>query len=87
MRIPGPEISSDPFMELEGRRAICKVDGQQIRGSLISVRDGFLTFARRPYQTQDNLEQVRNFQHNRGAAAHFPLTENHKDVLEVNVYA
>lgn len=39
MRLP----PSDPFMELEGRRVICKVDGQQIRGRLISVRDGFLT--------------------------------------------
>jgi len=29
-------------MELEGRRVICKVDGQQIRGRLISCRDGFL---------------------------------------------
>jgi hypothetical protein len=43
MRLPAPEISSDPFMELEGRRVICKVDGQQIRGRLISCRDGFLT--------------------------------------------
>lgn len=39
MRLP----PSDPFMELEGRRVVCKVDGQQIRGRLISVRDGFLT--------------------------------------------
>ena len=43
MRPPAPEISSDPFMELEGRRVVCKVDGQQIRGRLISVRDGFIT--------------------------------------------
>ena len=43
MRLPAPEISSDPFEELEGRRVICKVDGQQIRGRLISIRDGFLT--------------------------------------------
>jgi hypothetical protein len=43
MRLPAPEISSDPFMELEGKRIVCKVDGQQIRGRLISVRDGFLT--------------------------------------------
>jgi hypothetical protein len=42
MRPPQPELA-DPFMELEGRRVICKVDGQQIRGRLISVRDGFLT--------------------------------------------
>ncbi|MCK9570554.1 hypothetical protein M0R72_16520 [Candidatus Pacearchaeota archaeon] len=43
MRLPAPEISSDPFMELEGKRIVCKVDGQQIRGRLISVLDGFLT--------------------------------------------
>jgi hypothetical protein len=42
MRLPRPE-AADPFMELEGRRVICKVDGQQIRGRLISVRDGFIT--------------------------------------------
>jgi len=42
MRLPQSE-AADPFMELEGRRVICKVDGQQIRGRLISVRDGFLT--------------------------------------------
>ncbi|TFH54023.1 MAG: hypothetical protein E4G89_00600 [Methanothrix sp.] len=39
MRLP----QADPFMELEGRRVICKVDGQQIRGRLIYVRDGFIT--------------------------------------------
>ena len=27
MRFPAPEVSSDPFMKLEGRRVICKVDG------------------------------------------------------------
>jgi hypothetical protein len=43
MRSTGLEISSDPFMELEGRRVICKVDGQQIRGRLFSCRDGFIT--------------------------------------------
>ena len=30
MRLPAPEISSDPFMELEGRRVICKVDGEMM---------------------------------------------------------
>jgi hypothetical protein len=43
MRLPVPGISSDPFMELEGRRVICKVDGQLLRGRLISCRDSFLT--------------------------------------------
>jgi len=53
MRLPAPVVSSDPLMELEGRRVICKVDGQQIRGRLISVRG-------RPQQTANNLEQIRN---------------------------
>jgi hypothetical protein len=42
MRLPQP-VAADPFMELEGWRVICKVDGQQIRGRLISCRDGFIT--------------------------------------------
>lgn len=42
MRLP-QHVAADPFMELEGRRVVCKVDGQQIRGRLISCRDGFLT--------------------------------------------
>lgn len=42
MKLPQPELA-DPFETLEGRRVICKVDGQPIRGRLISVRDGFLT--------------------------------------------
>ena len=43
MRLPVPEISSDPFLSLQGRRVDVLVAGQRIRGRLLSVRDGFLT--------------------------------------------
>ena len=43
MRPPAPEISSDPFLSLQGRRVDVLVAGQRIRGRLLSVRDGFLT--------------------------------------------
>lgn len=38
-------LQAEPFCELEGRRVVCKVDGQSIRGRLLAVRDGFLTLA------------------------------------------
>jgi hypothetical protein len=33
----------DPLLNLEGRRVSLVVDGQRMRGRLISVRDDFLT--------------------------------------------
>jgi len=36
-------IHPDPFLSLEGKRVVAMVDGQRIKGRLISVRDGFLT--------------------------------------------
>ena len=43
MRLPQPEMVGDPFLDLVGRRVTATVDGQRIRGRLISVRDGFAT--------------------------------------------
>ena len=42
MRIPQPELA-DPFFDLTGKRVIARVDGQAVRGRLVSVRDGFCT--------------------------------------------
>jgi hypothetical protein len=42
MRPPQPELA-DPFLALVGKRIIATVDGQRIRGRLISIRDGFAT--------------------------------------------
>lgn len=39
MRLPAPEISSDPFFDLIGQR----VDGNVIKGRLLSCRDSFVT--------------------------------------------
>lgn len=33
----------DPLLSLEGHRVVVSVDGQKIKGRLLSVRDGFLT--------------------------------------------
>lgn len=43
MRLPAPEVSSDPFFDLIGQRVAVKVDGNVIKGRLISTRDGFCT--------------------------------------------
>ena len=43
MRLPAPMVSSDPFLDLQGRRIVATVDGQRIKGRLISTRDGFCT--------------------------------------------
>jgi hypothetical protein len=43
MRPPAPEISFDPFFDLIGQRVALNVDGNVIRGRLMSVRDGFCT--------------------------------------------
>ena len=42
MRLPQPELA-DPFFSLQGRRVLVAVDGQKIRGRLISCRDSFVT--------------------------------------------
>ena len=42
MRLPQPELA-DPFLDLTGKRVIAHVDGQAIRGRLISCRDGHVT--------------------------------------------
>lgn len=42
MRLPAPELA-DPLFDLVGKRINARVDGQQIRGRLISIRDGFCT--------------------------------------------
>jgi hypothetical protein len=36
-------MNPDPFLNLEGRRVIVSVDGQRLKGRLISIRDGFVT--------------------------------------------
>jgi hypothetical protein len=36
-------MNADPLLFLEGKRVKAVVDGQPIRGRLLSVRDGFLT--------------------------------------------
>jgi hypothetical protein len=43
MRLPRPEVVSDPFLDLVGRRIVATVDGLKIRGRLVSCRDGFVT--------------------------------------------
>lgn len=43
MRPPQPELARDPFFDLVGRRIVAYVDGQPIKGRLLSVRDGFCT--------------------------------------------
>jgi hypothetical protein len=43
MRPSAPELARDPFFYLVGRRIIARVDGQAIKGRLLSVRDGFCT--------------------------------------------
>jgi hypothetical protein len=43
MRLPRPELVSDPFFDLVGQRVQVDVDGRVIKGRLISVRDGFCT--------------------------------------------
>lgn len=42
MRLPEPN-RFDPFVELLGQRVILSVDGQRIRGWLLSYRDDFVT--------------------------------------------
>ena len=42
MRLPAP-TPPDQFFSLIGQRVRLVVDGQPIRGRLLSVRDGFLT--------------------------------------------
>lgn len=42
MRLPQPELA-DPFFGLQGRRVVVSVDGQRLRGRLLSCRDGFVT--------------------------------------------
>ncbi len=36
-------MSGDPLLFLEGRRVQIVIDGQKLKGRLISVRDGFIT--------------------------------------------
>ena len=43
MRLPAPAMMEDPFFALVGKRVIARVDGQAVRGRLVSVRDGFCT--------------------------------------------
>ncbi|MDD5703437.1 MAG: hypothetical protein PHU23_15490 [Dehalococcoidales bacterium] len=43
MRLPAPEISSDPFFDLIGQRVAVNVDGTVIKGRLLSCRDSFVT--------------------------------------------
>jgi hypothetical protein len=43
MRLPRPEMVSDPFFDLQGQRVALNVDGQTIRGRLLSCRDSFVT--------------------------------------------
>ena len=42
MRLPAPAMP-DPFFDLQGRRVVVTLDGRQIRGRLLSCRDGFVT--------------------------------------------
>lgn len=39
-------MRADPFLQLEGKRILAIVDGQKIRGRLISARSDFLTIER-----------------------------------------
>jgi hypothetical protein len=43
MRLPQPEMVSDPLLDLVGRRIVATVDGQRIKGRMISFRGGFVT--------------------------------------------
>lgn len=43
MRLPAPAMMEDPFFTLVGKRISARVDGQAVRGRLVSVRDGFCT--------------------------------------------
>jgi hypothetical protein len=43
MRLPAPGISSDPFFDLIGQRVAVNVDGNVIKGRLLSCRDSFVT--------------------------------------------
>lgn len=43
MRLPAPGISSDPFFDLIGQRVLIRVDGNVIKGRLLSCRDSFVT--------------------------------------------
>jgi hypothetical protein len=43
MRLPAPEIFSDPFFDLIGQRVLVRVDGNVIKGRLLSCRDSFVT--------------------------------------------
>ncbi len=42
MRLPQPEVQSDPILDMVGKRVVVILDGVKIRGKLISARDGFL---------------------------------------------
>lgn len=36
-------MNLDPIFALEGRRVQVSIDGQKLKGRLISIRDGFIT--------------------------------------------
>jgi len=36
-------MTTDPILDLEGKRVIATVDGQRIKGRLVSARNDFLT--------------------------------------------
>lgn len=38
-------MTPDPILDLEGRRVVATIDGQKVRGRLISCRSDFLTIA------------------------------------------
>jgi hypothetical protein len=42
MRLPAPELA-DPFFDLIGQRVTLNVDGNVIKGRLLSCRDSFVT--------------------------------------------
>ncbi len=39
-------MRADPFLQLEGKHVVAIVDGQKLRGRLVSARNDFLTIER-----------------------------------------